>query len=128
MNFKIFCLSQKGPINQMQALLDAKMYNAALHFAEQLIDSDCPLITINQYIAIQRQSGLHYFMKKFNYDAALACFTEWRLPLPQLILLFAEVYPKKFIDDLLKMSNLKKNKNDQKIQDEQSKLGQLKID
>ena len=46
-------------------------------------------------------------MNKRNYDLSLACFTEWRLPLQTLILLFAEVYPKKYIDELQKIFNLK---------------------
>ena len=57
------------------------MYNSALNLAEQLIDNDCPLISLKEYVAIQRECGLHNFCVKYNFDHALACFTEWHYPL-----------------------------------------------
>jgi hypothetical protein len=86
----------------MQTLLDAKMYASALNLAEQLIDNDCPLLSISDYVTIQREAGLHSFIFKQHFEYALNCFTEWRLPLPELILLFSELYPRKYIDDLTK--------------------------
>jgi hypothetical protein len=108
MKFKLVSLNQRGPISQLQTLLDARMYNSAINLAEQLIDNDCTLITEDDYVAIQRESGLHNFDKKQNFDYALATFTEWRYPLHNLISLFSELYPKKYIDDLLKMLSIRR--------------------
>jgi len=85
------------------------MYNSAINLAEQLIDNECPLITLDDYVAIQRELGLHNFDKKQNFDFALATFTEWRYPLHNLICLFSELYPKKYMDDLKKMFSIRRN-------------------
>ena len=121
MNFKLVSLNQRGPLSQLQTLLDARMYNSALNLSEQLIDNECPLITLKDYVAIQRESGLHNFIIKQNFDYALACFTEWRYPLYSLIPLFSELYPKKYIDDLQKLFNSRRK------QDDQGEPGALKI-
>jgi hypothetical protein len=52
MKFKLVSLNQRGPISQLQTLLDARMYNSAINLAEQLIDNECPLITLYDYVAI----------------------------------------------------------------------------
>jgi len=55
---------------------------------------------------MQRESGLHNFVVKQNYEAALDCFTEWRFPLENLIVLFSELLPKKYINKHMKQFNL----------------------
>ena len=119
MNFKLVSLNQRGPLSQLQTLLDARMYNSALNLSEQLIDNE--LITLKDYVAIQRESGLHNFIIKQNFDYALACFTEWRYPLYSLIPLFSELYPKKYIDVLQILFNSRRK------QDDQGEPGALKI-
>ena len=43
------------------------------------------------------------FRQKANYRAAAKVFDEWILPTEQLVLLFAEMLPKTYIDDLMQM-------------------------
>jgi hypothetical protein len=52
MSFKVINMSQKDPRTQLQSLLDAKMYAAALNLAEQLMDNDCPLVSLDDYVMI----------------------------------------------------------------------------
>ena len=43
------------------------------------------------------------FHKRGNFRAAAKVFTQWSLPPEQLILLFADLFPKRYIDDLMQM-------------------------
>ena len=43
------------------------------------------------------------FRTRLNYWAAAKVFTQWALPTEQLILLFAEMYPQHYVDDLTQM-------------------------
>ena len=43
------------------------------------------------------------FRQRHNYRAAAKVFTQWSLPTEQLCLLFAEMFPKRYVDDLLMM-------------------------
>ena len=56
-----------------------------------------------EYTHLQYQRGYYMFRQKANYRAAAKVFDEWSLPTEQLVLLFAEMLPKRYIDDLMQM-------------------------
>lgn len=43
------------------------------------------------------------FRQRNNYKAAAKVFTQWALPTEQLCLLFSEMFPKRYVDDLMLM-------------------------
>ena len=42
-----------------------------------------------------------------NYRAAMKVFTRYNLPTEQLLLLFADILPQKYIDDLISLFSMK---------------------
>ena len=52
---------------------------------------------------MQLQRGYFMFRQRNNYKAAAKVFTQWALPTEQLCLLFAEMFPKRYVDDLMNM-------------------------
>ena len=43
------------------------------------------------------------FRHRANFKAAAKVFTQWALPTEQLVLLFAEMFPSRYIDDLMQL-------------------------
>ena len=41
------------------------------------------------------------FRQRNNYRAAAKVFMQWALPTEQLVLLFSEMFPSRYIDDLM---------------------------
>ena len=69
-------------------------------------------ISMSDYTSLQWERGMHFFKSKRNFKAARKVFKQWSLPTEQLILLFSEIYPNKYVDDMMVL--FKMNKQDAK--------------
>ena len=74
------------------------MFNTVAAFSEVLIENDFERLTHSEQVQLQWQRGNYFFKERLNYRAAVKVFTRCSLPTEQLILLFADVLPKKYID------------------------------
>ena len=62
---------------------------------------------LEEYQLLQLHRGYYFFRKRKHYQAALKVFKEFSLPSEFLILLFSELFPIKFVEDLVKLFRLK---------------------
>ena len=96
-------LSQLVPQFQIKKLIKAKMFNTATSFGAMLLENQFDQLDFKDYAHLQFQRGYYMFRTRLNYWAAAKVFTQWALPTEQLILLFAEMYPQHYVDDLTQM-------------------------
>ena len=100
------------PHEQIRSLITVKMFNTATSFCDMILESGFDGISMSDYTSLQWERGLYFFKTKKNYKAARKVFTKWHLPTEQLVILFSEIYPNKYVDDM--MTIFKMNKADVK--------------
>ena len=66
-----------------------------------LLENQFEQLDVKEFAHLQFQRGYYMFRNRMNYKAACKVFTQWALPTEQLILLFSEMYPQHYVDDLL---------------------------
>ena len=93
-------LSQYIPKLQIKRLIKARMFNTACSFADMLLENSFEELTTLEYTQLQWQRGYHQFKNLQNFKAAAKMFTRYALPTEQLLLLFAEIFPQRYVDDL----------------------------
>ena len=68
-----------------------------------LLENQFDQMEHREFTELQWQRGYHMFRHRSNFKAAAKVFTQWALPTEQLVLLFSEMYPGRYIDDLMQL-------------------------
>ena len=84
------------------------MFNTVTSFCDMLLENGFDQISLSEYTSLQWERGIFFFKQKKNYKASRKIFTKWHLPTEQLVLLFSEVYPNKYVDDMMNIFKINK--------------------
>ncbi len=84
-------------------LIERKLYSTSLKFCDFLLENNFEVLSKEQYEKLQREKGFYNFIVKRRYHIAKDIFKDYKVPLQQVILLFAELYPRVFIQRLIEM-------------------------
>ena len=84
------------------------MFNTVTSFCDMLLENGFDQISMSEYTSLQWERGIFFFKHKRNFKASQKIFTKWHLPTEQLVLLFSEVYPNKYVDDMMKIFKINK--------------------
>ena len=104
-------LQQIDPRLQVNMLIERKLYSTGLKICDFLLDNNfegaSSGLSKEQYVRLQKEKGFYNFIVKRRYAIAKEIFKEYKVPLPHVILLFAELYPESFIKNMISMFSVK---------------------
>lgn len=81
--------------------MERKLYSTGLKFCDFLLENNFESLTRDQYDKLQREKGFYNFIVKKRYSIAKEIFTEYKVPLQMVLLLFSEVFPKRYIETMI---------------------------
>lgn len=87
-------------------LIERKLYSTGLKFCDFLLENNFESLTREQYEKLQREKGFYNFIVKRDFYIAREIFKEFKVPLQMVILLFSELFPKVYIENMKDMFNL----------------------
>ena len=85
-------LTQIDPRLQVNMLIERKLYSTGLKICDFLLENNfegaSSGLSKEQYISLQKEKGFYNFIVKRRYTIAKEIFTEYKVPLSHVIMLF----------------------------------------
>ena len=92
-------------------LIERKLYSTGLKICDFLLENNfegaSSGFSREQYERLQKEKGFYNFIVKQRYQIAKDIFKEYKVPLSQVIMLFADLYPETYIKQLITMFDVK---------------------
>ena len=103
--------TQIDPRFQVNMLIERKLYSTGLKICDFLLENNfegaSSGLSKEQYERLQKEKGFYNFIVKQRYQIAKDIFKDYKVPLSQVIMLFADLYPDSFIKQLISMFDVK---------------------
>jgi hypothetical protein len=103
---QLVCFTQKSVKEQARQLVNLQMYSTALKICDLFLSKNFDSISDDEYLKLQKERAFYSFIIQKNYNLAKKQFATYKIPLEEIIILFADLYSKKHMEELISMFNI----------------------